>query len=254
MAAVPTENRNVLRDPQRMIARARGAVIARALDVLVSALLLAVLLPVLACVAAAIKLDSRGPVFYRCRRVGHLGGDLWMLKFRKMPVDVGGPALTVVDDDRFTRIGRFLATSKLDEIPQLWNVLKGEMALVGPRPEDRRFVDLHWADFARILEVKPGITGLCQLAFAREGEILDPADLLGDYIERLLPEKIKLDRLYASTRSLRKDVQILGWTAVAVLLRRDVAVHRDNGRLSARRRPATVLQGLRVELNRQEVA
>jgi lipopolysaccharide/colanic/teichoic acid biosynthesis glycosyltransferase len=187
-----------------------------------------------------VKLDSRGSALYRCRRVGLRGREFAMLKFRKMRDDASGPALTLADDDRFTRIGRLLAKSKLDELPQLWNVFKGEMSLVGPRPEDPKFVSLHHERYDRILQVRPGITGLCQLAFAKEGAILDPADRVADYTRRLLPQKIAVDEFYATTRTLRMDLRILTWTAVAVFLRADVAVHRKTGRLSVRRRPAPV--------------
>jgi lipopolysaccharide/colanic/teichoic acid biosynthesis glycosyltransferase len=149
-----------------------------------------------------------------------------------------GPALTSADDDRFTRIGKFLALSKLDELPQLWNVLKGEMSLVGPRPEDLTFVQLHPESFREILQVKPGITGLSQLAFVREIAILDKLDTLGHYVERLLPQKIEIDRLYAARRSVWLDLRILVWTARAVLLQRSVSVHRETGALAIRRRPS----------------
>jgi lipopolysaccharide/colanic/teichoic acid biosynthesis glycosyltransferase len=210
----------------------------RAFDAVVSAALLLVALPVVAAVAVAIKLEDRGPVFYRSRRLGEEGRELRMLKFRKMRRDADGPPLTAADDDRFTRIGRFLALSKLDEVPQLWNVLRGEMSLVGPRPEDPTFVAMHPAEFAAIARVKPGVTGLCQLAFAKEGRILDAGDRVRDYAERLLPQKIAIDLFYAHRRSFLFDVRILAWTAVAVLLRKDVAVHRATGRLTLRRRPA----------------
>jgi lipopolysaccharide/colanic/teichoic acid biosynthesis glycosyltransferase len=162
-----------------------------------------------------------------------------MLKFRKMRVDAAGPALTARDDERFTRVGRVLARTKVDELPQLWNVLRGQMSLVGPRPEDPRFVELHRADYAAILEIVPGITGLCQLAFAREAEILDDENPVDDYVERLLPQKARLDRLYARTRTLGMDFRILAWTAMVVLLRREVAVHRETAKMSFRRRPRT---------------
>jgi lipopolysaccharide/colanic/teichoic acid biosynthesis glycosyltransferase len=157
-----------------------------------------------------------------------------MLKFRKMRNGVSGPPLTAAQDDRFTRIGRFLANTKLDEIPQLWNVLRGGMGLVGPRPEDPTFVDLHREQFAEILDVRPGITGLSQLAFANEAEILAVEDRLNDYVERILPQKMRLDRLYVERRSLRMDLRILAWTVVAVGFRKDAAVHRETGRLTVR--------------------
>ena len=213
----------------------------RLLDVFAASALLLVLLPLILIVAVAIKLDSRGPAFYRCRRIGFRGREFGMLKFRKMTDDAAGGALTAPDDDRFTRLGRLLAKTKLDEIPQLWNVLKGEMSLVGPRPEDPGFVELRPGEYADILEVKPGITGLSQLAFARESEILDPNDRHGHYVNKLLPAKARIDRLYASRRSLWMDLRILFWTAATVLLRLNVAVHRETGRLT-RRRPRVALE------------
>jgi lipopolysaccharide/colanic/teichoic acid biosynthesis glycosyltransferase/putative effector of murein hydrolase LrgA (UPF0299 family) len=222
--------------PVAAVAQAVDHAAKRAFDATVAALLLLVSAPVIGIVALAVRLEDRGPVFYRCPRFGELGRELPMLKFRKMRLDADGPPLTSVDDDRFTRVGRFLAKSKLDELPQLWNVLKGEMSLVGPRPEDPWFVALHPAEFAEIVGVKPGVTGLCQLAFAKEGEILDPDDRVRDYSQRLLPQKIAMDLLYAERRTFLFDAKILVWTFVAVLLRRDVAVHRGTGALTLRRR------------------
>lgn len=211
----------------------------RMLDVVVASLMLVLFLPLLLLVAAAVKLTSRGPLFFRSVRVGLLGAELRMLKFRKMRDGVSGPALTAKDDARFTRIGRLLARSKLDEMPQLWNVVKGEMSLVGPRPEDPGFVAAREDEYARILTVKPGITGLCQLAFAKESELLESEGTVDAYVGRLLPKKIDLDLLYVERRSIALDLRILAWTAAAVLLRRDVAVHRETARLSHRRRPKT---------------
>jgi lipopolysaccharide/colanic/teichoic acid biosynthesis glycosyltransferase len=220
----------------------------RLLDVSVASIVLLLLLPLLLLVALAIKLESRGPVLYRCRRVGAGGRDLFMLKFRKMHDGAAGVALTAVDDERFTRIGRLLAKTKLDEVPQLWNVLCKSMSLVGPRPEDPAFVAMRPAEYERILRVRPGITGLSQLAFARESEILDPADRVGDYVRRVMPQKLALDELYATRRSFLMDVRILVWTGVATVLRRDVAVNRSTGRLSMRQ-PRRLLQteALRME-------
>jgi lipopolysaccharide/colanic/teichoic acid biosynthesis glycosyltransferase len=206
----------------------------RAVDVLVSATFLLLLAPVVILVAAAIKIDSRGPVFYRCRRVGRNGVDLSMLKFRKMHDGAAGAPLASSSDDRFTRLGAILARTKLDEVPQLWNVLRGQMSLVGPRPEDASFIALHREDYDRILSVRPGITGYCQLAFARESEILDPDDRERHYVERILPQKVAMDCLYVSHRSLAVDLRILCWTAMAVLLSKQVAVNRQSGRLGAR--------------------
>jgi lipopolysaccharide/colanic/teichoic acid biosynthesis glycosyltransferase len=213
------------------------AVAVRLLDVAVAAALLVLAAPILLVLAVAIKLDSRGPVLYRCRRVGRSGREFEMLKFRKMRADAAGPLLTVAHDPRFTRLGRFLARSKLDELPQLWNVLRGEMSLVGPRPESPDFVRLRPDAYAWILSVRPGITGLSQLAYAKEAEILDRNDRVGDYLARVVPQKLRMDALYATRWSLWTNVRILAWTAVAVLARADVAVNRETGALRMRRRP-----------------
>jgi lipopolysaccharide/colanic/teichoic acid biosynthesis glycosyltransferase len=219
--------------------RLRGSLVAlerkRVFDIVVGVVALIVLSPLIALVALVVKLDSRGPVFVRCSRVGRNGRALAMLKFRKMCVEAAGPPLTAADDDRFTRIGGLLARTKLDEIPQLWNVLRGSMSLVGPRPEDPAFVGLHPDAYADILQVRPGITGLSQLAFANEAKVLAAEDRVRDYVERVLPQKIGLDRLYVQRRSLRMDLQILAWTLAKIGLRRDAAVHRGTGRLTARR-------------------
>jgi lipopolysaccharide/colanic/teichoic acid biosynthesis glycosyltransferase len=195
-------------------------------------------LPIAIC-AIAIRLDSPGPVFYRASRAGYRGRTLRLLKFRKMVDGATGAALTGVADPRFTRMGGFLARTKLDEVPQLWNVLRGEMSLVGPRPEDAGFVALHTDAYEEILTVRPGVTGLCQLAFAKESAILDPSDRHGHYVADILPQKVRLDTLYARTRSFRGDLRILVWTVLPVLLRVDVAVNRKTGDLTVRRRPRT---------------
>jgi lipopolysaccharide/colanic/teichoic acid biosynthesis glycosyltransferase len=207
-------------------------------DLVVAAVLLAILAVPILIIAGLIRLDSRGPGFYRCRRIGWRGREFRMLKFRKMRDDAAGPALTAVEDERFTRIGRFLANSKLDELPQLWNVLTGEMSLVGPRPEDPSFVEEQALAYERIFQVRPGITGLSQLAFAKESEVLDPDDPVEHYVTNLLPQKVLLDQLYAARRTLAMDLRILFWTAAAVLLRRSVAVHRGTGKMNVRRRPS----------------
>jgi lipopolysaccharide/colanic/teichoic acid biosynthesis glycosyltransferase len=208
----------------------------RALDIAVAGLLLLLLLPVILLAALLIVLDSPGGPFFRCERAGHRGRGLRMLKFRKMHRDAHGRALTTDDDERFTRVGAWLAKFKVDELPQLWHVLRGEMSLVGPRPEDPSFVQCHGSEYDHILAVRPGITGLSQLAFAEESRILDDDDPLGHYVDRLLPQKVRLDRLYASERTLLLDLRILFWTVAAVILRRPVAVHRGSGRMNLRRR------------------
>jgi lipopolysaccharide/colanic/teichoic acid biosynthesis glycosyltransferase len=208
----------------------------RGIDVAFSSTVLAVTAPLIALVALLIVADSRGPVFYRASRVGRGGRELRMLKFRKMHHDASGAPLTMAEDARFTRIGGLLARTKLDELPQLWHVLRGEMSLIGPRPEDPRFVAERRAEYEHILTMRPGITGLSQIAFAEESEILDPVDPMAHYRSRIFPQKILLDRLYAARPTLWMDFTILFWTAAAVLLRRQVAVHRESGRMNLRRR------------------
>ena len=209
----------------------------RGLDILVAALVLVGTLPVSALVALAIKLESAGPVFYLAERVGRGGRPLRMLKFRKMRSDARGSPLTLAEDHRFTRVGAFLARSKLDELPQFYNVLRGEMSLIGPRPEDPVFVAQRAADYEVILRVRPGITGFSQIAFANESSILSTTDPERDYISRILPQKCALDRMYVQTLSLRTDLRIVLWTFTAVVLRRPVAVDRATGAMRLRRRP-----------------
>ena len=223
-------------DRRQEALRVLQAAAKRTVDFTVAATILLLTLPIIAMVAVAIVLESRGPVFYRAQRVGVNGRRLSMLKFRKMRNDATGLPLTMGDDDRFTRIGRFLSKAKLDEIPQLWHVLKGEMSLIGPRPEDPKFVAERAEDYDHILSVRPGITGLSQIAFAEESDILCKTDPLTHYRERIFPQKIRLDRMYAARPTLAMDFQIIFWTAAAVMLRRQVAVHRGTGKMNLRRR------------------
>jgi lipopolysaccharide/colanic/teichoic acid biosynthesis glycosyltransferase len=210
----------------------------RLFDLALATGLLVTLSPIMVLCALAVALDSRGPVLYRCRRVGRYGVEFDMLKFRKMHAYAAGPRLTASRDDRFTRVGGILAKWKLDELPQLLNVLRGEMSIVGPRPEDPEFVAAADAAFASVLTVRPGVTGLSQLAFACESEILDREEHRVDgYLRRLLPQKLALDALYAQRRSLYFDLRVVAWTIIALAFRRDVAVHRTSGRLNVRRRP-----------------
>ncbi|HEY2778075.1 MAG TPA: sugar transferase [Gaiellaceae bacterium] len=207
------------------------------LDIAVSTSLLLLLMPFFVVIAAIIKLESRGGLFYPAERVGRHGETFAMLKFRKMTGDATGSSLTAVDDPRFTRIGSILSRSKIDELPQLWNVLRGQMSLVGPRPEAPEFVERRRAEYARILTVRPGMTGFSQLAFAEEIAILDPDNRVGHYETAILPQKLALDSMYVQRHSVRDDVRVLWWTLFAVVFRRHVAVHRSTAKLNIRRRP-----------------
>jgi len=214
-------------------------VLKRSVDVVVAGVALVVLALPLVIIALLVVLDSRGPVFYRAERVGYRGRRLRMLKFRKMHADAAGGALTLAEDERLTRLGRRLARTHLDELPQLWHVLTGEMSLVGPRPESPDFVRLFADEYQVILQVRPGLTGFTQVAFAREGAILDPQDPRAHYLSTMLPQKVALDRLYADRRpSLVRDVKLMLATAVT-LAGQPVAVDRTTGALTLRRRPAS---------------
>jgi lipopolysaccharide/colanic/teichoic acid biosynthesis glycosyltransferase len=193
------------------------AALSRATDLVLASGLMVLTLPLWLALAVAIKVDSRGPVLYRATRVGRAGVPFAMLKFRKMHEDARGGALTVADDERFTRMGRFLARSKLDELPQLWNVVRGQMALVGPRPEDERFVAEQREAYDTVLAVRPGISGLSQICFRREFEHLVGDDIEALYVNELLPLKLAIDRYYVEHRSWATDMRILFWTAVALL-------------------------------------
>jgi lipopolysaccharide/colanic/teichoic acid biosynthesis glycosyltransferase len=208
----------------------------RGFDLAVALFLAIALAPAFVLLAVLVRLDSPGPIFYRCRRVGFGGRTFEMLKFRKMHHRAEGADLTAHADHRFTRAGKWLARMKADELPQLWNVIRGEMSIVGPRPESRVFTETYPHDFDQITRVRPGIVGPSQLAFAEESRILDPHDPTGHYIDRILPQKIELDRMYAERWSFRTDVRVLFWTAAAVLLRRPVAVNRQTGAMGLRRR------------------
>lgn len=221
---------------KRETARTAWSVGKRAFDVAFALILLAATAPLLLLVAVLIKIDSRGPVFYRVRRVGYQGSPLMMLKFRKMHEHAAGGPLTAADDPRLTRIGQLLTRTRLDELPQLWDVLRGRMSIIGPRPEDPRFVGLHPAEYAVILSIRPGITGLAQLAYVEERRIVDNVSPVEDYIMRIMPQKLTLDKLYARHSSLKLDLTIIGWTMITLLLGRPVAVSRTTGVMRARHR------------------
>jgi len=199
-----------------------GEVLKRLLDVVAAAVGLVVLSPLMAAIALAIRWDSPGPVFYRAKRVGRGGKLFLMYKFRTMVVDAEkmGPSITVKDDPRITRVGRFLRKTKLDELPQLINVLKGEMSLVGPRPETPSMVEHYTPEQRRVLEVTPGITGLAQLYYSNEEEMLNPDNWHEEYVRKILPHKLALDLLYIEHRSLALDLTIIGRTILKLVRRK----------------------------------
>jgi lipopolysaccharide/colanic/teichoic acid biosynthesis glycosyltransferase len=191
----------------------------RLFDIVVSiAALLLLALPMLA-VAAWIKLDSPGPVFFRQQRVGRHGVPFAIHKFRSMRHGAGGLALTVGDDARITRAGRWLRRTRLDELPQLLDVLAGDMSLVGPRPEVPRYVALYPPGLReRALAVRPGITDPASLAYIDEAALLAAAaDPEREYVERILPAKLQAAAAYAERATLASDIAVLARTARALL-------------------------------------
>jgi lipopolysaccharide/colanic/teichoic acid biosynthesis glycosyltransferase len=144
-----------------------------------------------------------------------------MYKFRTMVLeaDTIGPAITYRGDPRVTKAGKFLRHTKLDELPQLINVFKGEMSLVGPRPEDPSYVAHYSAQQREVLRVKPGITGLTQLEYRDEASLLEGTSADEDYLSQIMPEKLKLDLYYIQNRSLALDIKILWQTAITLLSR-----------------------------------
>ena len=192
----------------------------RSFDLILSLLGLIVLAPVFAAVAVAIKIESAGPVFYRGVRAGRYGKAFRIFKFRTMVEDadkIGGPSSST-DDPRITRVGDLLRRYKLDELPQLLNVVKGEMSLVGPRPEVLQEVVLYTEEEKRLLEVRPGITDWASIRFRNEGEILrGSADPHAAYREKIRPEKIRLGLEYVERRSFLTDCKIIVRTLKAIL-------------------------------------
>lgn len=194
----------------------------RAFDVLISLSALVVLSPLMLAIALLIKAGDGGPVLYRGRRVGYQGKQFHMLKFRTMVVDAEkrGGSSTADDDPRITRVGRFLRKFKLDEFPQLINVLKGDMSLVGPRPEVQEYVDMYSEEERAILSVRPGITDWASLWNSDEGALLAGAENPeAVYRDRIRPVKVRLQLHYVRSQSLATDLYILALTAATVMLR-----------------------------------
>lgn len=191
------------------------------LERVLAALGLLMLSPLLLVLAAAVWIDSGPPVLFRHRRVGRAGRTFEVLKFRSMYVDHGGPQITRSGEARITRVGGVLRRWKLDELPQLWNVLRGEMSLVGPRPEVPEYVNAGDPLWQRVLAVRPGITDPASVAFRNEEEVLAGVeDVDSFYREVLLPRKLSLSAQYLERRSFRSDVAVLFRTVAASWLPR----------------------------------
>lgn len=184
----------------------------RTFDIVMSGLGLVCLSPLFLVLAVWIKCDSRGPVFYRQVRVGRNNKDFRLFKFRSMRPDSDKLGLITVGghDPRVTRSGYYIRKYKLDEFPQLINVFKGDMSLVGPRPEVRKYVNMYTPEQMHVLDVRPGITSLASIRYRNENDILAEAeDPDRCYIEKIMPEKIAIDMEYVDKASLWTDIKLI---------------------------------------------
>ena len=186
--------------------------IKRLIDVTLAGVALVLLAPLLLLVTLLIKLDSAGPVFFRQERMGKGVQPFLIYKFRTMVRDApqkGGP-LTLGQDPRITRLGRWLRKTKIDELPQLLNILRGEMAFVGPRPEVRKYVEMFPREFEEILQIRPGLTDLASLKYRDESEFLGRFENAEEaYVQVILPDKIRLAKEYLNQSSFLFDLSVI---------------------------------------------
>ncbi len=184
----------------------------RFFDIIFSALGLIVLLPIFAAICLKIKIGSKGGCFFIQERIGKDGKPFGLYKFRTMRIGADSEGLLTVGehDARITRVGYFLRKTKMDELPQLWNVLKGDMSLVGPRPEVRKYVELYTDEQRKVLRVRPGITDYASIEYANENELLSKAqDPDRTYIEEVMPDKIKLNMRYLEHYTVSEYFKII---------------------------------------------
>ncbi len=191
----------------------------RLADLLASFIAAIILSPFFLIIAIVIKFNSKGPVFYRQVRVGKGGKDFRLYKFRSMFTDADKKGLLTVggNDSRITSVGLFLRKYKLDELPQVFNVLKGEMSVVGPRPEVRRYVDLYNGEQRKVLTVLPGITDYASIEFKNENELLAKATNPEQfYIDEIMPEKIRLNARYIDNKNIFQYIKIVFLTIIGI--------------------------------------
>lgn len=194
--------------------------IKRLFDIVLSLIALLLMLPVFILISIWIMLDSRGGIFYRQTRVGRYNSDFSMLKFRTMQPGSDAKGLLTVggSDPRITGAGKFLRRAKLDEFPQLLNILAGQMSIVGPRPEVRKYVDLYTEEQMKVLNVRPGLTDYASLEYIQEDDMLAAAaDPEKAYIEEMMPAKLELNLRYIQERSMWKDINIICKTVLCIL-------------------------------------
>lgn len=195
-------------------------ILKRIFDIVVSFVGLVILSPLFLILAIAIARDSKGPVFFKQTRVGRNEVPFKIYKFRTMVEDAEarGMQLTVGDDSRITKVGTFLRKTKIDELPQLINVFKGEMSFVGPRPEVPKYVGLYTEDQRQVLMVRPGITDLASIEYRNESELLATADNPEKvYIEEVMPRKIELNKKYIENISLCGDIRVIFKTLASLV-------------------------------------
>src|SRR5262244_1886989 len=191
----------------------------RLLDIVVSLIGLICLFPLLLLVAILVKLDSPGPIFFKQERIGMRFRPFQILKFRTMVQDSStrGKSITVGNDPRITRVGWFLRKTKIDELPQLINVLRGEMTFVGPRPEVPQYVEMFRKDYEDILKIRPGITDLASIKYRDEAALLGQSENPEEeYIRRVLPDKIKLEKEYIRCSSFMLDLKLIFKTLATI--------------------------------------
>lgn len=191
----------------------------RTFDLVCAGLGLLISAPVWVVLAVLVKASSPGPILYRAERVGRGGRPFRLYKFRSMTAnaDRAGPGVTRAGDTRVTPVGRWLRRTKLDELPQLFNVLRGEMSLVGPRPEDPRYVALYGPEQRRVLDVRPGITGVAAIHYRNEEALLRGPDWETQYVQVVMVDKLRLELAYLQRRTVWSDLGLLWQTVVAVL-------------------------------------
>lgn len=193
----------------------------RIIDIFASAFMLILLFPFGLVIALLITCDSRGGVFYRQSRVGRYNRDFTLYKFRTMRTDADRLGLLTVGarDPRVTRVGYYLRKYKIDELPQLLNILSGDMSFVGPRPEVRKYVDLYNNEQKKVLSVRPGLTDYASIAYINENEILEKADDKEQtYINEIMPEKIKLNMKFIQNPSLYQYFKIIFLTIKSIFI------------------------------------
>ncbi len=216
----------------------------RAVEVAIALIALVATVPLLAIAAAGVALTSPGPVFFRHRRAGRHGRPFALVKFRTMRTGASGPQVTAGTDKRITAFGRLLRQTKIDELPEFWNVVRGEMSLVGPRPEALQYVDRSNAAWRIVMSVRPGITDPMTLHLRNEEQLLAMAgpDPERYYREYLLPYKLRGYEQYLTERTWRRDLAVLWSTALAVAVpARTPAPSPDDIVASVQRRRVTTL-------------